>query len=207
MTDQPTTETVDPAGQSGRDAYRLFISAIIPRPVAWVSTVRQDGALNLAPFSFFNGISGDPPTVMFAVEERDGGPKDTLRNIEETGECVVNMADRALSEAMVHTAGEWDYGISEFEQAGLETAPSDLVRPPRVAAAPVAMEARVLQLVPIPDSGSTLVLARILRYHIRQGLLLPNGTIDPLQYDPIGRLGRANYTTLGEILTILRPQV
>ncbi|GAB4424210.1 MAG: flavin reductase family protein [Anaerolineae bacterium] len=201
------TQSIDPATLNGQDPYRLLISLIVPRPIAWVSTLGRDGTPNLAPYSFFNGVSGQPPTVMFSVGQRRGQPKDTLRNIQETGECVVNLADRALAEQMVKTAGEWDYGTNEFEQAGLETAPSEVVRPPRVAAAPVAMEAKLAKIVPVPDSDYTMVLVRVVRFHIREGLLLPNGTVDPLRFDPVARLGRANYTTLGDILTIQRPQV
>ena len=203
---QPTI-SIDSTDLEGRNAYRLLISVVVPRPIAWVSTQGSDGSLNLAPYSFFNGVSGSPPTVMFSVGQRAGQPKDTLRNIKETGECVINLADRALAERMVKTAGEWGYDVNEFDMAELETASSELVKPPRVAAAPIAMEARLLQLVPVPDTTNTIILARILRFHIREGLLLPKGTVDPIGFDPVARLGRANYTTLGEIMTILRPTV
>lgn len=203
---QPTI-SIDPVNLEGRNAYRLLISVVVPRPIAWVSTLGSDGSLNLAPYSFFNGVSGSPPTVMFSVGQRAGQPKDTLRNIQETGECVINLADRALSERMVRTAGEWDYGVNEFDMAGLETVPSELVKPPRVAAAPVAMEARLLRLVSVPDTTNTIVLARVIRFQIREGLLLPKGTVDPVAFDPVARLGSADYTTLGEIMTILRPTV
>jgi flavin reductase (DIM6/NTAB) family NADH-FMN oxidoreductase RutF len=205
MTQQ--TISIDPTTLTGRDSYRLLISAIVPRPIAWVSTVGSDGSLNLAPYSFFNAVSGEPPTVMFSVGQRRGQPKDTLRNIEATGECVINLADRALAEQMVKTAGEWDYDVNEFEMAELETAPSEVVQPPRVAAAPLALEAKLAQIVPVPESHNTIVLARVVRFHIREGLLLPKGTVDPVKFDPVTRLGSADYATLGEILTILRPQV
>ncbi len=204
---QQPTIPIDPNELSSRDAYRLLISVVIPRPIAWVSTIGADGSLNLAPFSFFNGVSGSPPTVMFSVGRRSGQAKDTLRNVQETGECVVNLADRALAEAMVRTAGEWEYEVSEFEMAGLETVPSALVKPPRVAQAPIAMEARVSQIVPVEGTPSTMVVGRVVRFHIREGLLLPKGTVDPVKFDPVARLGSADYTTLGEILTILRPQL
>jgi flavin reductase (DIM6/NTAB) family NADH-FMN oxidoreductase RutF len=201
------TVTIDPNDLEARDSYRLLISLIVPRPIAWVSTVGSDGTFNLAPFSFFNGVSGSPPTVMFSVSGRRGQAKDTLRNVQETGECVINLADRALAEKMVYTAGEWDYAIDEFEKAGLHTTPSELVKPPRVAEAPVAMEAKVSQIVPVEGTTSTMVLARVVRFHLREGLLLPKGTVDPRRFDPIARLGSADYSTLGEILTILRPAV
>ncbi|MCB0209001.1 MAG: flavin reductase family protein [Anaerolineae bacterium] len=201
------TITIDPSELSGRDSYRLLISAVIPRPIAWVSTVGSDGTLNLAPYSFFNAVSGDPPVVMFSIGQREGRPKDTLRNIQETGEFVVNLPDRLLAETMVKTAGEWNYEVDEFEVAGIETMPSLGVRPPRVASAPIAMEAKSMQIIPIEGSLNTLVLGRVVRFHIQESLLLPKGTIDAKLFNPVARLGSADYATLGEILTILRPQV
>ena len=144
---------------------------------------------------------------MFSAGQRAGRPKDTLRNVRETGECVINLADRALAEQLVKTAGEWDYAVNEFEMTGLETAPSEVVAPPRVAAAPVALEAKLVQLISVPDSASTMVLARVVRFHIRQDLMLPKGTVDPRRFDPLARLGSADYAALGDIFTILRPDV
>ncbi|MCB9100914.1 MAG: flavin reductase family protein [Anaerolineales bacterium] len=199
--------TLDPAELADRDAYRLLISVIIPRPIAWVSSMGLDGSHNLAPYSFFNAVSGSPPTVMFSVGQRAGQPKDTLRNIQETGEFVVNMADRILADKMVKTAGEWGYGVDEFSVADLETIPSAKVKPPRVALAPIAMEAKTTQIIPIDDSANTLILGQVVCFHIRTGLLLPKGTVDAKLFNPVARLGSADYATLGEILTILRPQV
>ncbi|MCB0194016.1 MAG: flavin reductase family protein [Anaerolineae bacterium] len=201
------TITIDPSELSSRDSYRLLISVVIPRPIAWVSTLGVDGTLNLAPYSFFNAVSGDPPTVIFSVGQREGQPKDTLRNIQETGEFVVNLPDRLLAETMVKTAGEWNYDVDEFEVAGLETTPSIGVKPPRVATAPIAMEAKSIQIIPIDGSPNTLILGRIVRFHIQEGLFLPKGTVDAKAFNPVARLGSADYATLGEILTILRPQV
>ena len=118
-----------------RDTYRLLVSVVVPRPIAWVSTQGVDGIPNLAPFSFFNAVGGNPPTLMFSVSQRAGQAKDTLRNVQETGEFVVNVVDLALAEAMAYTSGEWIYEVDEFEMARLETAPSVEVKPPRVAAA------------------------------------------------------------------------
>lgn len=199
--------TINPSELTSQNAYRLLISVIIPRPIAWVSTIGTDGTLNLAPYSFFNGVSGSPPVVMFSVGQKEGYPKDTLRNIKETGEFVVNLADRLLAETMVKTSGEWNYDVDEFEITGLETAPSLVVKPPRVATAPIAMEAKATQLIPVEGSSNTLVLGRIERFHIQEELLLSKGTVDSKAFNPIARLGSADYATLGEILTILRPQI
>src|SRR5512139_1885777 len=123
-------------------------SVIVPRPIASISTISTNGKPNLAPYSFFNAVSGSPLTIMFAAaRHKDGRPKDTLRNAQETGEFVVNIVDEDLAQAMNQTAGEYAYGIDEFEMAGLETAPSIDVRAPRVALAPVAMEARLAQVI------------------------------------------------------------
>lgn len=188
------------------DAYRIMVSVIVPRPIAWVSTVGADGTPNLAPYSFFNGVGGTPPIVMFSVGQRRGSPKDTLRNVQETGEFVINVVDETLAEAMNQTAGEWAYEVDEFKLAGLETAPSVDVRPPRVAAAPAAMEARLVQTVPVEGTRYTMVLGRIVRYHIREGLLRENGLVDAALMRPIGRLGGEEYAELGAIFTMTRPR-
>jgi flavin reductase (DIM6/NTAB) family NADH-FMN oxidoreductase RutF len=190
-----------------RDAYRLLLSAVVPRPIAWVSTIGKDETLNLAPFSFFNAVAGNPPTVMISVGQRKGQIKDTLRNARETGEFVVNIVDESLAERMNQTSGEWPYEVDEFELAGLAPAPSLAVRPPRVATAAVAMEAKVSQIVPVEGSASTMILGRILRYHFREGLLRPNGLVDAALLRPIARLGGEEYITIGNVFSMSRPQV
>lgn len=194
-------EDLDP-----RQAYRLMISVVIPRPIAWVSTIGADGKLNLAPFSFFNGVGEFPPTVMFSVGRREGREKDTLRNVLETGEFVVNIVSENLAEAMVKTSGDWSYEVDEFKIAGLETAPSVEVKPPRVKAAPVAMEARVIQTVPVNETHHTIVLGRILRFHIQSDLLGSDGLVDAGRLRPIARLGGKEYTRLGTIFKLERPR-
>jgi len=199
--------SIDPMQLSSRDAYRLMISMVVPRPIAWVSTIGADGSLNLAPFSFFNSVAGTPPTIMFSIGQRRGQLKDTLRNVQETGEFVVHMADEALAEAMVQTSGEWPYDVDEFEMANLETAPSIVVKPPRIAGAPIAMEAIVIQIVPVEGTESTMVLGRVVYYHLREGLLRPEGLVDAALLRPVARLGGIEYATLGEVFSIARPRV
>ncbi len=209
MTDRMIT--LAPENMEPRDAYKIMLSVIVPRPIAWISSLGADGTVNLAPYSFFSGVSGHPPVVMFSVSQRSarfgGGVKDTLRNVQETGEFVVNVVNEPLVEAMNQTAGEWDYGVSEFEQAGLATAPSVVVKPPRVAAAPVAMEAKVHQVVPVDGSNNTMVLGRIVRYHIREDLLRSEGLVDAALMRPVARLGGPEYARLGEVFSLERPQV
>lgn len=190
-----------------RDAYRLLISTVIPRPIAWVSSMGKDGSVNLAPFSFFNAVGNSPPTIMISIGQRKGQVKDTLRNLKETGECVVHIADEELSEKMVQTSGDWSYGANEFEQAGLESIPSIHVKPPRLKNAPVAMEAKVTQIVPVEGTASTMVLGQVLCFHIREDLLRDNGGIDPNRLKPVARLGGTEYTTLGKVFSLVRPKV
>jgi flavin reductase (DIM6/NTAB) family NADH-FMN oxidoreductase RutF len=201
------TISIDPTELPAREAYHLLISIVVPRPIAWVSTVGVDGTLNLAPFSFFNAVGGNPPTVMFSVGRRSGQPKDTLRNVQETGEFVVNLANQALAEAMVQTSGDWSYEVNEFEMAGLELAPSVEVKPPRVAMAPAALEAKLTQVVPVEGTDSTMILGRVIRYHLREGLLRPNGLVDATLLQPVARLGGNEYATLGQVYSMLRPRV
>ncbi len=199
--------TLAPHDMPRRDASRLLLSIVAPRPIAWVSTLSAEGKPNLAPFSFFNAVASNPPVVMISIGQRKGQSKDTLRNVQETGEFVLQLVNEALAEAMNLTSGEWEYGANEFELAKLETAPSWEVRPPRVAAAPVAMEARVSQIIPVEGAAATLVLGRIVRYHLREDLLRPNGLVDAAALQPIMRLGGEEYTTLGRVFEMARPQV
>jgi flavin reductase (DIM6/NTAB) family NADH-FMN oxidoreductase RutF len=196
-----------PEDLPGREAYLLTTSTITPRPIAWVSTVNTEGAPNLAPFSFFNAVTGSPPTVMFSVGQRDGIAKDTLRNVDEVGEFVVNLVDEAHAEAMNLTAGSWEYDQNEFDIAELEPIPSIDVRPPRVAGVPVAMECVVTQIVPVKDSGNVMVLGQIVRFHVREGLLLEGGLVDTAKMRLIARLGGPDYMRTGEVFPMQRPVI
>lgn len=200
------TISIVPDTLSRRDSYRLLISAVVPRPIAWVSSLSPDGARNLAPFSFFNAVSGAPPIVMFSIGQRRGESKDTLQNIRKTREFVVNIVDETLAEAMNQTSGEWASEVDEFDLAGLAPAPSTDVRPPRVAAARVAMEAKLTQILPIEGTGSTMVLGQVVRFHIQDGLLRPNGLIDPALLQPLSRLAGDEYATFGEVFSMQRPR-
>jgi flavin reductase (DIM6/NTAB) family NADH-FMN oxidoreductase RutF len=197
--------TIAPSDLNPRDAYRLMISILVPRPIAWVSTCGADGTLNLAPFSFFNGVGGVPPTIMVSIGQRQGRPKDSLRNIQETGEFVVNIVGAELGEAMNLSSGEYDYDVDEFGLAGLETSASLEVRPPRVTLAPAAMEVKATQIVPIEDTTYTMVIGRVLRYHLQEGLLRPNGLVDALLLNPLARLGGDEYAQLGNVFEMKRP--
>src|SRR5436190_10907419 len=154
---------LDPNLQPPAETYRLMIALITPRPIGWVSTVSPAGVVNLAPFSFFNGVAAHPPTVVFSVvNRRDGSPKDTLINVRATGEFVLSAASYDLREAVNATSEELPYEVSELDHCGLTTAPSLRVRPPRVKEAMAHMECVVHQIVAVGEGplGAHLVIGR-----------------------------------------------
>jgi len=199
--------TINPADITSRDAYRLAISIIAPRPIAWVSSLGVDGTLNLAPFSFFNIVGHDPVTVMISIGTRKGLTKDTLRNIRETREYVINIADESLVGAVNQSSGEYAYEVNEFEMAAVKSIPSDIVRPPRVAIAPVALEVRSTQIIPVEGTGYTMCLGEVLCFHLREGLLRENGIVDTGLLNPLTRLGGDEYGALGKVFELARPKV
>jgi flavin reductase (DIM6/NTAB) family NADH-FMN oxidoreductase RutF len=191
-----STRTFVPSEMSPREAYALLISCVAPRPIAWVSTCAPDGRVNLAPFSFFNAGGANPVSVVFSCTNfRDGRPKDTLRNVHATGEFVVNIAPYWLAEQMNQTSFEYEYGVSEFEQVGLTRAPSVCVQPPRVAESPIAMECKLFQVVShgAGPVAANYVIGEVLCFHIAETLLKPEGVVDNLVADYIGRMGESWY--------------
>jgi flavin reductase (DIM6/NTAB) family NADH-FMN oxidoreductase RutF len=186
------------------DVYRFLISAIVPRPIAWVSTLAKDGTVNLAPFSYFVALSSDPPLIGIAVQDREGDPKDTLRNIRETGEWVVNVVDEPRLEAMARTAGEWPRGSSEFDHAGLGSAPSETVRPPRVADSPLQLECRLHREIPLGNCA--FVVGEVLLARVDERVLT-DGRVDPSKLGAVGRLGGELYMPLREVRRVPRPRV
>ena len=199
---------IDFAALKPRTAYQWMTSTILPRPIAWVSTASADGVTNLAPFSFFQGVTASPPTLMFVpANTRDGQKKDTLRNIEQLPEFVVNLVPHALSSVMNDTAANLPYGESEFEKFGIASAPSERVRPPRVAAAPVAFECALHSIVAIGEGGlaANVVFGRILAAHVREDVLGADGQPDPGKLDLVGRLGGNLYARTTERFELERP--
>ncbi|XPM57602.2 MAG: flavin reductase family protein [Leptolyngbya sp. IPPAS B-1204] len=194
-----------PAEMPDPAPYHLLTSIVAPRPIAWVSTISAAGVPNLAPYSFYNAVAGFPPTIMFSVSYRRREPKekDTLRNIKEIGEFVSHVVDEAMADAMLQTAVEFSYGISEFEMAGLKTVASVDVRPLRIADAPVAMECQVTQIVPVEGASNVMVLGRVLRFHVREKLYRPElGLVNTVAMKPITRLGGSTeYTKIGELFS------
>lgn len=185
-----------------------MISTILPRPIAWVSTVSAAGKTNLAPFSFFQGITANPPTLMFVpVNLRDGTKKDTVRNIEEVPEFVVNLVSFAEAEKMNASSALLPYGESEFETFGIASTPSSRVRPPRVATAPVAFECTLDRFVHIGEGplAANVVFGRIQVAHISAEVLGADGKPDPAKLDLIGRMGGETFTRTTERFDLKRP--
>lgn len=200
--------TLDFATLSQRDAYNWMINAITPRPIAWVSTISAAGKTNLAPFSFFQGVCAKPPTILFtAVNNRGGGKKDTILNIEAVPEFVVNLVPFALAEPMNHTSAGLPHGESEFEHFNIATAPSLKIRPPRVAAAPVAFECRLDRIVLVGEGAgaANVVFGTIVSAHVSAAVLGADGQLDPKKLDTIGRMGGDFYARTTELFTIHRP--
>jgi len=192
---------IDPADLTGPDAYRLMISVIVPRPIAWTSTVSADGVLNAAPFSYFQALSSRPPMIMIAVgQRRDGTNKDTRSNIEATGEFVVNVVSEDSAAAMVKCSVDHPPEVSEFDTVGLTPAPSVKVKPPRIAESAVAMECRLDRVLEVGSSG--VCIGEVVLFHVRDDVLNEDRTVDPVRLRPLGRIGGSNYAPLREVLEI-----
>ena len=194
-----------------RDFYRILLSSVAPRPIAWVSTL-NNGHLNLAPFSFFNAVSAKPPLLGFSPSLRlvDGysAPKDTLHKVRETGEFVVNVVTFAVADAMNLTSGEYDSSVDEFALAKLNTRPSQVVRPPQVAESPVSFECKLNRIIDFgtePPIGS-LVIGEIVCVHLEESVLKED-RLDPDTLDLIGRMGGVQYSRTTERFDLKRPEV
>ena len=211
---------VVPSQLAHRDVYNILLSAVAPRLIAWVSSLSASGQPNLAPFSFFNAVYAEPPLLAFAPSMRSpkkseatagqttGEPKDTLRNIRETREFVINVVTYELAEAMNLTSGDYDAAINEFEVAKLASAPSKLVRPRRVAESPVSFECKLYQILdfnPGPEGGS-LVIGEIVSIHV-DDRHLKEGRLDRNSLDLIGRMGGIQYTRTTQRFELARPKV
>lgn len=195
---------LDPGAVTPGDFYRFMISVVVPRPIAFVSTINPEGQPNVAPFSYFNAITNQPPLIGISVNLRKGEPKDTFRNIHETGEFVVNTVDEALGERMVLSSGEWPEDVDEFALTGLTPVPSDLVRPPRVGESPISMECRLHRVIEL--GASFFVVGEILRAHVKDAVLT-DGRVDIAKLKPLGRLGGDGYSVVRDVIHLARPKV
>ena len=202
---------VDPRTISPGAAYQWMVASIVPRPIAWVSTLDEDGRSNLAPFSFFTGVGSDPPTCLICVGRKGkvevGARKDTWANIERTGEYVIHAVPDALAQPMNATSKEYPHGVDEFEVAALAKAPSERVAPPRIAEAPIAMECRLQQLHEVgePGQGTAVIIGEIVYWHVRDDLLV-EGRIDFGQLDAVARMGGAFYARTRDRFEMARPK-
>ena len=191
--------------------HNPFKSLVVPRPIGWVSSMAADGTVNLAPYSFFNAMAANPPAVALGCNglHVEGGAKDTVVNIETTGEFVVNIATWELREQMNLTSASVPRSIDEMREAGLEPAPCNLIKPPRVAAAPVNLECTYLQTVDLPsdhpDSKNQVVFGLVVGIHIADEIIA-DGMIDMSRFKPIARLGYMDYTAVDNVFTMGRPK-
>ena len=200
---------LDPQEMSASAVYHTLVSAIVPRPIAWVSTVSSDGIANLAPFSFFSGVTASPPSVMFSpVNRPDGSSKDTVVNIRANGQFVTNVVPFALAEQMNQTSAEFPAEASEFEVVGLTPSKSERVAPPWVRESPIQMECELIQIVEIGDGAlaANVVIGKILLVRVADQLTT-DGRIDAQKLDAIGRLGGKDYCRTTEQFSIERPSL
>lgn len=196
---------IDPKQLNPSEAYDLMTSIIVPRPIAFVSTLSPEGLPNIAPFSFFNGISTTPPMIGVSIAQKGQAKKGTLRNIEISGEFVVNIVSEELAEGMNLASGDYPPNTNKFEVAKLTPRPSVKVKPPRIGEAPVSLECRLVQIVSLPETMAGLVIGRVVSIHLQDDLW-GDGGIDPKRLRAIGRLGQSNYCTIRETFSLGRPR-
>jgi flavin reductase (DIM6/NTAB) family NADH-FMN oxidoreductase RutF len=192
---------IDPSDLGAERIYRLMTGIVVPRPIAWVTSLSSKGVLNLAPFSAFTFVSQKPPMLAISVGRKAGVYKDTAHNILDTEEYVIHTADTPLMNAVHESSVEHPPEVSEVEQLNLETLPSECIKVPRLGAPPVAMECRFRQCFEFGEARSRLIVGEVLMFHIRDGLV-NNGKIETGALDPIARIGGPRYARLGEIVTL-----
>jgi flavin reductase (DIM6/NTAB) family NADH-FMN oxidoreductase RutF len=192
-------------------AQNPFNAIVVPRPIGWITTLDEEGRVNLAPFSFFNAVAYVPPQVMFATtgpHVQDGKHKDSMRNALASGEFVVNLATWELREAVNLTSAPAPHGVDELALAGLTAAPSRVVAPPRVAESPAHLECRVTTHVELPtpdaDDPNTVVFGEVVGVHVSDDVIV-DGLVDVTRLDPIGRLGYRDYVRVRDTFAMTRP--
>lgn len=189
--------TINPQEIATPDLHQYMIGAIAPRPIAFVSTLSPQGVANVAPYSFFNAFSSNPPLVIFSSNRKVKGntTKDTLKNVEETGECVINIVNYNMVYQMSLASVEYPSDVSEFEKSGLTPVASDLVQPFRVKESPVQMECTVREIIKLGAKGGAgnLVICQVIRMHIDENMLTESGRLDPYKLDLVARMGRHYY--------------
>lgn len=204
---------IDPSEHHFNDSYKLMIGSIVPRPIAFVSTQSKDGIFNLAPFSFFNGICSNPPSILFCPARRgyDGKTKDTLNNIRDTEEFVVNIVSENLAEQMVECATDFEPDINEFDISGLTPDPCQIIAPPRVKEAKISFECKLNQIIPVGNEGpggGFVVIGTVVLFHVDDDVY-ENGHILIEKLRPMGRMAGNKYirpTDQFEIIRKIKPE-
>ena len=203
---------IDPTATPIKDLHQFMVGAVAPRPIAFVSTIDEDGNPNLAPYSFFNAFSSNPPILVFSSNRRvmDNTTKDTLSNVLATREVVINVVTWPIVRQMAVASSRFEKGVSEFEKAGFTPLPADLVKPFRVKESPIHFECRVGDVITLGEHGGAghLIICNVLRIHIDESVVDDNNRIDPHKLDLMGRLGRAYYVRAsgGAIHTIFQEE-
>ena len=198
---------IDPSATAPLNIYKLLVGAVVPRPIAFVSTLSPEGVANLAPFSFFTVASANPPVLCFTTSFREPR-KDTLVNVRAMKEFVVNIVSEEFAAKMNVTSGEYAYGVDEFGESGLTPVASDLVQPPRVKESHVNMECKLLQTIEVSNQplGGTLILGEVVRFHIDDAIL-EEFRIDPDGLAAVGRMAGNTYIRTTDRLDMIRPQI
>lgn len=201
---------LDPTTLSHQSIYKILTGSILPRPIGWISSIDLEGRPNLAPFSFFNVVCSNPPTLLFCpmIRGMDSSPKDTLNNVRQTGEFVVNIVTEDLLNAMNDTSIEAPSEFNEFEFAGLTLSPSVTVRPPRVLESPIHFECKVNQILDINNApgGGSIVIGTITHIHAEERVMLGTDKINLTALQPIGRLMGAAYCRVEQVVELDRPK-
>lgn len=191
------------------EVYQMLVGLVAPRPIAWVSTISKDGSLNLAPFSFFNVFGANPPVVVFSPTlKRDSSKKDTLLNIEQTREFVINAATEADAEAINQSSSMLPYGESEVHLIGRDIEHSWQVKPPRLSKIPFALECKLLQIIPVGNGpiSANLVIGEVLVIHVDDKILGADGQPDPYKLCSIARMGGENWCRTQDLFQLTRPK-
>ncbi len=203
--------TITPGEIPTRDLHQFLLGCVAPRPIAFVSTIDEDGRENVAPYSFFNAFSSNPPIVVFSSNRRvvDNTTKDTLANIQSGKECVINVVNHAIVQQMAVASIQYDHETSEFTKSGLTPLASDIVKPPRVAESPAHLECQVDEVITLGEHGGAghLIICKVVKLHVAEDVIDSEGRVDPHKIDLVGRMGRAFYTRASgdAIFTLFQP--
>ncbi len=189
--------TIDPKTVATRDLHQFLLGSVAPRPIAFASTIDEEGRLNIAPYSFFNAFSSNPPILVFSSNRRvtNNTTKDTLHNIQKTKEVVINVVNYNIVRQMAIASVEYPTDVNEFEKAGLTAIPSEVVKPMRIKESPAQMECIVDEIITLGDQGGAghLIICKVVRMHVAENVIDEKNRIDPHQMDLMGRMGRAYY--------------